>query len=79
MVLTCSRSPVLSEAPADTLLGINYPNGQDVALGNKLTPEQASQAPEIMFVPDDSEAYYTLIMVQFEFLHMKILPPASYN
>ncbi|CAM0138393.1 hypothetical protein VKS41_002943 [Umbelopsis sp. WA50703] len=53
---------VLSEAPSDTLLGINYPGGQDVALGNKLTPEQASQAPEITFVSDDPEAYYTLIM-----------------
>ncbi|GAB5591394.1 hypothetical protein Unana1_06294 [Umbelopsis nana] len=53
---------VLSEVPSSTLLGINYPGGQDVALGNKLTPEQASRAPEITFVPEDPEAYYTLIL-----------------
>jgi hypothetical protein len=57
------------------LLGINYPGGQDVALGNKLTPEQASQAPEITFVSDDPEAYYTLIMVRFELLHMLVFVP----
>ncbi|CAO3690153.1 unnamed protein product [Umbelopsis vinacea] len=53
---------VLSEAPTSNLIGIKYPSGQDVALGNKLTPEQTSQVPEISFVAEDPEAYYTLIM-----------------
>ncbi|KAH8556205.1 phosphatidylethanolamine-binding protein [Umbelopsis sp. PMI_123] len=47
---------------ANTLLGIKYPGGQDVALGNKITPEEASSAPEITFVAEDPNAYYTLIM-----------------
>jgi hypothetical protein len=54
---------VLSQVPANTLLGIKYPGGQDVALGNKITPEEASSAPEITFVAEDPNAYYTLIMV----------------
>jgi hypothetical protein len=60
---TDPRSSVLSQVPSDTLIGIKYPGGQDVALGNKLTPEEASKAPEVMFVADDPSAYYTLIMV----------------
>ncbi|KAG2188790.1 hypothetical protein INT44_003929 [Umbelopsis vinacea] len=53
---------VLSQVPSDTLIGIKYPGGQDVAIGNKLTPEEASEAPEVTFVADDPSAYYTLIM-----------------
>jgi hypothetical protein len=57
------------------LIGIKYPSGQDVALGNKLTPEQASQAPEISFVAEDPEAYYTLIMVKASSLSPTVCPP----
>lgn len=57
------------------MLGINYPGGQDVALGNKLTPEQASRAPEITFVPEDPEAYYTLILVRIVSIALTICSP----
>lgn len=69
---TDTRSSVISQVPSDTLIGIKYPGGQDVALGNKLTPEEASKAPEVTFVADDPSAYYTLIMVSL--MHSQLVP-----
>lgn len=50
---------------SSTLLQIDYPEGNDVALGNNLTPQQANQQPKVSFVPPEGEenAYYTLVMV----------------
>lgn len=36
----------------------------DVALGNALTPQDASEQPSIFFVAPDESAYYTLVMVK---------------
>lgn len=48
-----------------TLLGIVYSNGQDVTLGNHISPQGASQEPTVSFVANDETAYYTLVMVKY--------------
>jgi hypothetical protein len=45
------------------LLEVVYSTGQDVALGNHISPQEASQQPAVSFIPDDETAYYTLVMV----------------
>lgn len=47
-----------------TLLQVTYPNDREVTLGNTLTTDETSQAPEIFFVPPEPEASYTLVMVK---------------
>lgn len=44
------------------MLQIDY--GQtDVALGNNLSPDQATHQPSVFFIPEE-DSYYTLIMVK---------------
>lgn len=48
------------------MLQIQYKkSGQDIAPGNKLKPEETEEIPDIMFVPSDENAYYTLMLVMF--------------
>lgn len=57
-----------SKISPSTLLQVDY--GQnDVALGNVLTPQDASEQPNIFFVAPDESDYYTLVMVDTR-MHM---------
>ncbi|KAI8066227.1 phosphatidylethanolamine-binding protein [Gilbertella persicaria] len=46
-----------------TLLQIEFPkSSKDVALGNQLSPQDASEQPKVSFVAPESSDYYTLVM-----------------
>ncbi|KAL1928959.1 hypothetical protein VTP01DRAFT_2018 [Rhizomucor pusillus] len=50
-------------APA-TLIDVEYPSGRKVEMGNRLTPQEASEKPKVSFLlPEDDAAAYTLIMM----------------
>ncbi|XP_055303783.1 protein D1-like isoform X1 [Sitodiplosis mosellana] len=51
----------LSVAPKK-IVNVSYPNGVTVNLGNKLTPTQVKDVPEVSWDADQN-AYYTLFMV----------------
>lgn len=59
--------PVIEDenfAPA-TLIDVEYPSGRKVEMGNRLTPQEASEKPKVSFLlPEDDAAAYTLIMVR---------------
>ncbi|RCH91511.1 Phosphatidylethanolamine-binding protein 4 [Rhizopus azygosporus] len=46
-----------------TLLSIRYPKGEDVALGNFIKPSDSAETPNISFVAPDSDAQYTLLLI----------------
>ncbi|KAI8638586.1 phosphatidylethanolamine-binding protein [Parasitella parasitica] len=52
-----------SAASSSTLLQVNFQDGsKDVALGNDLTPQEASEMPNVFFLSPDQSAFYTLVM-----------------
>lgn len=48
---------------SSTLVSVNYPNGEDVALGNFIKPSDAAEAPTVTFIAPDQDAEYTVLMV----------------
>lgn len=48
---------------SSTLVSVNYPNGEDVALGNFIKPSDAANAPTVTFIAPDQDAEYTVLMV----------------
>ncbi|KAI8984196.1 phosphatidylethanolamine-binding protein [Mycotypha africana] len=54
---------VSNDFTPSTLLGIKFPNGEEVALGNFIKPSDSQEAPEVTFVAPDENAKYTLLMI----------------
>ncbi|CEP12460.1 hypothetical protein [Parasitella parasitica] len=47
-----------------TLLRVSYQDStKDVELGLDMSPQEASEMPNVFFVPPDQSAFYTLVMV----------------
>ncbi|KAI7905346.1 phosphatidylethanolamine-binding protein [Cokeromyces recurvatus] len=46
-----------------TIINVQFPNGEDVALGNFLKPSESSETPKVTFVAPDENAKYTLLVV----------------
>ncbi|KAI9243509.1 phosphatidylethanolamine-binding protein, partial [Helicostylum pulchrum] len=51
---------------SSTLVSVNYPNGEDVALGNFIKPSDSADAPTVTFIAPDPDAEYTVLMVDHD-------------